>query len=191
MAQEWPSTGPAADAVDRRCGSCHKGTMPRHVTDTLRGLSYADMLSWERPLSRYSRHRIFNLTRPEKSLVLLAPLARNAGGYAEGEPVPGLVKEDRGVAPKPVVHPVVFDDTTDADYQNILAHVTAAGERLNEIKRFDMPGFQPNKHYVREMKRYGVLPPSFDLKKDRIDVYHTDQKYWASFWIDVDTAVRN
>ena len=29
--------------------------------------------------------------------------------------------------------------------------------RLDEIKRFDMPGFRPNEHYVRELKRFGVL----------------------------------
>jgi hypothetical protein len=31
-----------------------------------------------------------------------------------------------------------------------------------EVKRFDMPGFHPRPEYVREMKRYGVLPPTFD-----------------------------
>lgn len=182
MAQEWHSTGPAVDAVNRRCSSCHGDSLPRHVTDTVKGLSFADMLSWERPLSRFSRHRIFNLTRPELSLVLLAPLSRSAGGYAEGEPQPVLVKENRREAPEPVQHPVIFETTEDADYRKILAHVTAAGEKLNEIKRFDMPGFKPNEHYVREMKRYGVLPRSFDLERDDIDVYSIDREYWKLFW---------
>lgn len=182
MAQNWPSTGPAVDAVNRRCVSCHKGTLPKHVTDTLRSFSFADMLSWERPLGRFSRHRVFNLTRPDKSLVLMAPLAKKAGGYAEGEAKTVQVKDNRSERPKPVKHPVVFKSTADPDYQKILAHVAAAGDRLNEIKRFDMPGFKPNEHYVREMKRYGVLPPSFDLEKDEINVYDTDKKYWASFW---------
>jgi hypothetical protein len=42
-----------------------------------------------------------------------------------------------------------------------------------------MPGFRPNVHYVREMKRYGVLPASLDARSDPIDVYATDRKYWA------------
>ena len=28
---------------------------------------------------------------------------------------------------------------------------------LDEMKRFDMPGFQPRDAWVREMRRYGVL----------------------------------
>ena len=43
-----------------------------------------------------------------------------------------------------------------------------------------MPGFKPSEQYVREMKRYGVLPAGFDLVKDPIDVYATDRKYWQS-----------
>ena len=30
--------------------------------------------------------------------------------------------------------------------------------RLDRIKRFDMPEFQPRDEYVREMKRFGILP---------------------------------
>jgi hypothetical protein len=45
-----------------------------------------------------------------------------------------------------------------------------------------MPGFRPSAAYVREMKRYGILPASFDAARDPIDVYATDRKYWESFW---------
>ena len=70
---------------------------------------------------------------------------------------------------KPVVHPVIFRDTNDPDYQRILQHIAAAKSRLDEIKRFDMPGFRPSEHYVREMKRYGVLPASFDSTREPLD----------------------
>jgi len=187
MADKWPSTPPAQEAVERRCGACHGRWLPRHVTDRTPLDPWGDMLSWERPLSRFSRHRIFNLTRPEHSLVLLAPLARQAGGYAQGEPpVPGAkvpaIVEDRSRPPQPVEHPVVFRDPGDPDYQKILAHVEAARHKLDEIKRFDMPGFKPNEHYVREMKRYGVLGASFELGRDPIDVYAVDAAYWRSLW---------
>jgi hypothetical protein len=46
--------------------------------------------------------------------------------------------------------------------------VVAAGEKLDEIKRFDMPEFVPNEHYIREMQRYGVLPDSFDPFRDAL-----------------------
>ena len=181
MADHWPSTPPAAEAVERRCGPCHSAQqLPRHVT-ALTATDHGDMLSWTRPLSRFSRHRVFNLTRPAQSLVLLAPLAREAGGYAKGEAKPKRVAEDQRRPPKPVVHPVVFASTDNADYRKILAHLEAAGRKLDEIKRFDMPGFRPNEHYVREMQRYGVLPA--DLAADAaIDVYATDRAYWKSLW---------
>ncbi len=188
MADPWPSTGPTVEAITRRCGACHpKGRMPYHVTARTDTNSWGDLLSWTRPLSRYSRHRIFNLTRPDKSLLLMAALSQRAGGYADGQPVakisqPKPTAEDRSRPPQAIHHPIVFGDTSDPDYQSILAHVQAAGARLNEIKRFDMPGFKPNEHYIREMKRYGVLSESFDPAVDPIDVYQTDRAYWQSFW---------
>ena len=47
-------------------------------------------------------------------------------------------------------------------------------------KRFDMPGFRPNEHYIREMQRFGILPK--DLKPtDPVDPYAIDRAYWDSF----------
>jgi len=44
-----------------------------------------------------------------------------------------------------------------------------------------MPGFRPTPGYVREMKRYGILPN--DLPEGApIDVYATDRAYWRSLW---------
>ena len=183
MADGWPSTRPAAEAVERRCGACHPASQfPQHVTARTRIDPWGDMLSWQRPLSRYSRHRIYNLSRPEESLVLRAPLARDAGGDAEDAPPAAddlrPVAEDRSRPPQPVTHPIIFRDTSDPDYRAILAHIVAAGEKLDEIKRFDMPGFVPNEHYIREMQRYGVLPDSFDASRDPYDVYAIDEAYW-------------
>ena len=45
-----------------------------------------------------------------------------------------------------------------------------------------MPTWRPNEHYVRWMKRFGVLPESFDPAKDPIDPYETDKAYWRSLW---------
>ena len=53
---------------------------------------------------------------------------------------------------------------------------------LEKVKRFDMKGFRPPKPYIRELKRYGVLPGSFDDEKDPIDPYKTDRLYWALDW---------
>ncbi len=76
---------------------------------------------------------------------------------------------------------MIFADTTDPDYRKILAHVQAAKAKLDEIKRFDMPGFRPRDEYIREMQRYGVLPQ--DLTPDApVDAYKTDEAYWQSMW---------
>ena len=40
----------------------------------------------------------------------------------------------------------------------------------------------PSSQYVREMKRYGILPPELDTAANPIDVYATDEAYWESFW---------
>ncbi len=75
----------------------------------------------------------------------------------------------------------VFADANDPDYQAILALCVEGKRRLEEIKRFDMPGFRPTAGYVREMQRYGILPKDlFDGAP--IDVYATDRAYWQSLW---------
>ena len=186
MSENWPSTAPARDAMTRRCATCHENRMPTHVTDqhvaTIGG--YYDFEGFQRPVSRFSRHHIFNLTHPEKSLALMATVAKSAGGEADGAlPPPKPVPADWAFAPKPFTHPIVFTTTADPDYQKILAHLMAAKTRLDEIKRFDMPGFQPRHEYLREMKRYGVLPPEFNLAKPAaVDPYALDKRYWQLFW---------
>ena len=111
---------------------------------------------------------LYNLSYPEKSMILLAPLTEEAGGY-------GWCKDGYGQS-------VVFRDTQDPDYQAILRAIRAAKARQEKAGRYDMPGFRPNEHYIRWMKRFGVLPESFDLAKDPIDPYETDQAYWRSLW---------
>ena len=77
----------------------------------------------------------------------------------------------------------------DSEYERMISEVQEKGSRftaenqehLEKIKRFDMPGFRPNVHYIREMKRYGILPETFG-DDDPIDVYQTDQAYWKSLW---------
>ena len=40
--------------------------------------------------------------------------------------------------------------------------IQAAKARQEMVGRFDVPGFRPNEHYVRWMKRFGILPESLD-----------------------------
>ena len=83
-------------------------------------------------------------------------------------------------SPKPV--PPTFRSTQDADYRKILAAISKVSDELNRIKRFDMAGFRPRPEYLREMKRFGILPVTFDDRQDPADPYLIDAKYWQSFW---------
>ncbi len=164
----WPTTRAGAEVVDRRCKSCHQGSdvLPRSLCDE-RGLSFW-RFSLDDPLLKLSRHIVFNLSRPEKSLMLLAPLAELSGGF-------GLCRHKQGNGAD------VFRDTADPDYQKLLAMIAAGKQNLQTHKRFDMPGFRPRSQYLREMRRYGVLPADHG-DDDPVDPYELDRQYWESLW---------
>jgi len=152
---------------------CHDRSrpLPRYLSDDLElVLSNPDPNDIR---IRFARHLMFNLSRPEKSLILLAPLSTGAGGYGSCRD-----PNEDGMERRPAT---IFADANDPDYRKILAMCRAGKQRLEEIKRFDMPGFRPDPRYVREMKRYEILPLS--LEQDvPIDVYATDRAYWRSLW---------
>ena len=167
--------GDAKAVLARRCGACHKGNtrLPQQPGDNM-GIGTTGTVNVNDRRHRFSNHLLFNLTRPDKSLVLLAPLAKAAGGY-------GTCKSDKQVDELTGKPKAVFATTADPDYKTLLRSMQAAKANLERAKRFDMPGFRPNEHYVREMKFYGVLPK--DLAPNApIDVYATDQAYWRSLW---------
>ena len=166
----WPETQAAAAAIDRRCVSCHQAQnqpLPRTLCDEI-GFSF-----WMPDLNdkriRRNRHIVFNLTKPDKSLMVLAPLAKAAGGH-------GTCREKD----RPAGEGAVFASTGDPDYQAILGMCAAGHRRLDEVKRFDTPGFKPRPEWVGEMKRCGILAPDIDPARDVIDVYATEQSYWKS-----------
>ncbi len=111
---------------------------------------------------RFSGHILLNLSRPELSPLLLGPLPKAAGGW--------------GTCPS------AFTGRDDIAYKILLAAIEREKKRLENVPRFGTSGFKPNKQYVREMKRFGVLPAEFDLSRDPIDVFETDQQYWKQFW---------
>jgi len=116
---------------------------------------------------------LYNLTRPEKSMVLLAPLSKRAGGY-------GLCKHNSETEEQK--GPPCFADTTDPDYQATLAFLRTASAALCRTRRFDMSEFRPAHEYIRAMKTYGILTKDFDPEEDPTDVYRVDQAYWRSLW---------
>lgn len=167
---EWPTTVAAAEVLDGRCASCHvpsgEMALPRALSDE-RKMSFW-RFDQRDPRHRGSRHIVFNLSRPEKSLLALAPLARDAGGL-------GMCKKADGAPAN------VFANTADAGYGKIIAMVNEGKRYLEGITRFDMANFRPRPEYYREMRRYGVLPANFDAGS-QADVYDIDRRYWESLW---------
>jgi hypothetical protein len=182
---KWASTKKAQAVLKRRCGGCHKGktALPTSPSDNkglvpwgegpMNALARHESQRYN-PVFRFNRHLLYNLSRPDKSLLLLAPLAPEAGGFAKAR--------DASEAEATRKCPAVFNSTSDPDYQALLAAIQDTKDYLDRVKRFDMPGFQPRPEYVRELKRYGILPASFDLGKDALDVYAIERRYWKSQW---------
>ena len=115
------------------------------------------------PMVRFSADILLDLTEPADSALLLAPLAKAAGGL-----------QSCGV---------VFTNTADPDYKTMLAAVRRAKTVADAEPRYSTPKFQPNRQYVREMKKYGVLPATADPAREPVNFFETDQRYWSSFWV--------
>lgn len=166
-----------AGVFQRRCESCHnsragaeapvfpfnyetrrkaKGSLPRPTAD------YERIVLENDPLARFTAEILLNFTRPRLSPLLLGPLSKSAGGYGScGE---------------------IFRSPDDPDYRLLLSAIEKSKAELDTEPRFATPGFKPNPQYLREMKRFDILPASFDLAHDAINVYEVDQKYWRSLW---------
>jgi hypothetical protein len=169
--RDWPETAAAARVLQRRCAGCHdqpERALPRTLADE-RGVSFWKP-SLDDPRLLTSRHIVFNLSRPEKSLMLLAPLAETAGGW-------GLCRDVKSRQPV-----TVFAEKKDPDYQQLLALCEAGKNFLSATNtRFDMENFRPRVDWVREMKRYDILPES-PADESTIDVFRVEKKYWESLW---------
>jgi hypothetical protein len=166
---DWPAARAAGDVVNRRCASCHSEqgrTLPRSLADE-RGVSFWRP-DWDDPRLITSRHIVFNLSRPEKSLVLLAPLAETGGGW-------GICRDPRTKQPA-----TVFAGPDDPDYRKLLDLCVAGRDHLTQVGRFDMPTFRPRIDWVREMVRYGVLRSDTDPAVR--DYYAVERRYWESLW---------
>ncbi|MEI7730883.1 MAG: polysaccharide lyase family protein [Verrucomicrobiota bacterium] len=164
---DWPATKAAAQVMDQRCAECHKGQkrLPHTMSDEL-GMSFW-RFAMDDPRLKYSRHSVFNLSRPAQSLLALAPLDKAAGGL--------------GICVKPATGAAVFSSTSDPDYLKLVEMAVAGRDHLEKIKRFDMPGFLPREGWYREMRRYGILAADFKSTAP-VDFYKVEQAYWKSMW---------
>ncbi|MFP4579224.1 MAG: hypothetical protein ACLFQ6_00730 [Candidatus Sumerlaeia bacterium] len=144
---------PVKDVLARRCDGCHqkKGPAGKWITEETRRVG----------------HR-FNVSRPDKSFFLLAPLAKPSGGLEICR-----AKDGREVP--------VFADTNDPDYQVLQEYARMIAEQF-DAPRWFQEGHRPEDWYIREMKRYGALPEDFDIEKNAFDGYATDEAYFRMIY---------
>jgi hypothetical protein len=168
-----------SDAVlKKRCMGCHHNQLP--AID--RGTHGWNERQYTKPWDVvYNTHTLYNMTRPEHSTILLAPLAKHAGGWGGSPDTKGIKPRGRQVT-KASRCPTIFRSTRDPGYQKILNMITKAAAYFEKDKRWNMPGFKPHPIYVREMKKFGILPDDFTLRTDNVDVYEVDRRYWESQW---------
>jgi len=141
-----------------RCGECHASAETRE----------GKVRPWEG--WGFPRHHmtwggtIVNISRPDQSFLLRAPLAKAAGGLE-------------------ICSKVVFENTDDPVYKMTLQSIERTHQQLMAGKRFDMPGFRPNSDYIREMQKYGFVKK--DLGPDELfDYYKAEREYFDSFYYD-------
>lgn len=144
--------------LGKRCASCHLKDGGMHQGKPVKRWAFGG--AGAPPAT--DPQSLCNLNRPKLSVLLRAPLAKEAGGL--------------GLCGAPV-----FGNGDDPDCRALLAQIEAAAADLKQLRRFDMAGFQPNAHYLREMRRFGILDPKV-APGAPVDPYATDQKYWRSFW---------
>jgi len=175
----WQAMAQTGQLLQQRCSECH--AVGQRDSETGRAFPFnpnqarnkrgveRDIGIHERvvvpddPLTKYSSHILINMTRPQLSPLILAPLAREAGGW--------------GCCPD------VFLTKDDPGYQQILEALRRGREYGNQRSRWGMPDFRPNRQYIRELKKYGVLPADFNPDSSPIDPFEIDQAYWRTYWL--------
>ena len=136
-----------AELLSRRCDSCH---------------------DFKRGVRRYLDDDYIDLSHPERSLLLLAPLAKTAGGIGRCQ---AQAAEAGGE---------VFATTTDPDYLALRGEIRRIAGLLRAGGDHWRPGFKPNHIYLREMRRYGVLDPHYD--GEGLDPFALDERYYQQIY---------
>ncbi len=143
-------------AIKERCDDCHHGRLTGPHWGA--GLARANAIAW---------YRNIDLTKPEMSLILRAPLSKSAGGL-------GLCKKAKHRSKKAETAPPVevFTSTDDPLYKDTLNRIRKAAKTLKPAYYQD--GYRPPRGYFDQMIRMGVLKG----KPEKPDFYAIDQHYF-------------
>ena len=165
-----PNIRAVNEVIGFKCTPCHNLKEKKEF-----GLCYAPWVDiWSRIKvnkpeggtleTKFLKAYLFDYLNPDNSLALLAPLARSAGGLAEGS--------------KDYPHPVVFKDKNDYEFKKLDTNFRAASAYLRKNRPFvHEKNFLPSYGYVEMMRRIGLLPKDFPDNK-YIDPFKMDEKYF-------------
>jgi hypothetical protein len=145
-----------APKLAQHCLGCHKpeGKEPRNY-----------VLKFKRPVK--------NLTRPEKSLLWLAPLPKEHEGL-------GLCKDPKTGRPT-----TLLADKNSETYRAIREEVL---RYLGSPSCLGDEGFRPSSGWLGRMKQCGVVRPTFDPQNESYDPFALDQQYYRSQWCPLDRS---
>jgi hypothetical protein len=144
-----------ADLLQRHCDPCHT-PQKRSKGELWRSILKSDRV---------------DLSTIDESRLLLAPLAKSAGGL-------GLCRDKETVE---AGKGGVFTSKDDPDYQLLRKEIEVVRDITYPGGFHWEAGFRTNPIYVREMKRYGVLGPDVDTEAP-LDPWLTDQTYYELFY---------
>jgi hypothetical protein len=143
-----------------RCSSCHK---PGELHQR-----------WQTGRNRLM-DRWYNISRPEKSLALLAPLSKEAGGLGLCQQREAKqLERDKSAPPA-----VVFKSKDDPAYLALLKAIEDGADMAKRVPAYYEKAYKAPRAYVDEMQRFGVLPENVDPQS--IDLFKTDEKYYSIF----------
>ena len=171
---DWPATRAGGAVIAAACASCHNGSahvLPRKPVRRTAGVLLATRVG-RSATEVQPAHRL----QPESTEIV----AHAAGAAGEGGG--GLRRlSPPGRAGRPGRAGGRLCKRPGPRLPALLAMCRAGQAHLDTAKRFDMPGFRPRPEYLREMQRYGVLPPA-PLSEGPLDPYALDAAYWRSLW---------
>lgn len=163
-----------AKVFAERCDRCHLSGarvefFPWPVNSTAHVIS---------PLG--TRDSLVDLSQADQSLLIRAPLSRQAGGLGLCRNQPARSSGAKTTAPSAEsVSAEVFKDLNDPDLQVLLQGLKRLEDWHHRNPRFYEPKFVPAPAYVAMLKLYKVLPASWDPAQP-LDPYQTDELYFQS-----------
>ena len=163
---DWEEIKDINEVFRESCASCHTGEkrLPDRISKDTREsknwhFTYAQR-GKNTPRARLSSGAVFNLTFPENSAVLMAPLSSKAGGRA-------------GTGG----HTAIFASRDDPRYRRILKAIEKAKDYVeNQNPRYDSPNYKPKGAYLRAMKRFSVMRDGQPM--GNFNAFDCDKKYW-------------